>query len=171
MKIRFNFSNSTVWWKQPGVKLIHLFDNVSVSHFSIELELISGEYIYESVFPKSRKITKEEWLTHNKLVHYYEWEVPSELQAHVFEFLEAQCDKWYSIPQLLLIAVTNLSRTANILLNWSYINKNNALICTELGAIFVQKFWKYKTEESLDKIGVHDMIQIALKYKKSGPTW
>jgi hypothetical protein len=169
MVVRFLFSNPREAWKQPGAWLIRRADRSKASHFAIAIFGFGTVFVYEAVFPKCRRIPYSEWINHNKIESFHDFEVPSHLQARVHEWLKAIEGRWYSVPQLLLIAVTILE-PLNKLLNWAILNHEKQMICTEVGSRFVEEFTTIPMEESHDKIGVSDMYEITAEMAKN-PRW
>lgn len=164
MVVRFLFCNSKTWWKQPGSALIRKVDGSDSSHFAVELITFTERIVYESVFPRARKIEKTEWAKHYSVTAYYDFEVPSYMQYKVKDWLESIVGIHYSVPQLLLIALCVL-KPLNKLLNWAILNHQQALICTEVGSRFLERFTHIKIKESHDKIGVWDMREYAYAFK------
>jgi hypothetical protein len=171
MKVTFLFCNPTQWWKQAGSWLIRVADKSPASHFAICIEHDSGrEVVYESVFPKSMKSSIEEWMRHNSLVAAFGFDVPRGKEYLVHEFLEARLGIWYSVPQLILIALC-LIKPLNKLLNWSILNHERALVCSEVGSRFLERFIEIQIKESHDKIGVRDMLEYTETLSTNGITW
>lgn len=159
MKVSFIFCNATTWWKLPGAALIRWADSSPANHMAIMLETYTGQNVYESVIPKSRKISTFAWGKEYSVVQTFTFEVPAHLHFIVREWLESQVGKKYSISQLALIALTVLA-PVNKLLNWSILNHDKYLICTELCSRFMEEFMGLQVKESHDKISVSDMIRI-----------
>lgn len=145
-------SNPKELLKQPGSWLIKKIDKSSGSHVSVVLETYSGVNVYESVWPRSRKITHAEWSKHNTFVKEYAFKVPTEIQADVFEMLAKQVNKPYSIPQLVLIAIDYVFS-----INFTNINGGKWLICSEMAARPLAKFFGAKFDETFDTVGVSDI--------------
>jgi hypothetical protein len=152
MKVRVIISNPTEWYKQLGSYLIRRVDGCSGSHVSIELDSYAGNRVYEAVWPRSRKLNYGEWLNHNKIVKVYEFKVKPGTEADVLEYLEAQLNKLYSIPQLALILIDYIDPY-----DFKPINGNSALICSELVSGYLEKFHGSKFNETSDTVGVLDI--------------
>lgn len=171
MYIRFLFCNPKAKWKWIGSKLIRWADRTNASHFALEIEHISGKrYVYESVFPRSQKSEIHEWLTHYNVISVYTFHIPTQIQHKVYEWLESLVGKPYSIPQLVLIALCIL-KPINSLLQWAILNHDRALICTEVGSRFIEKFIQFPIKESHDKIGVFDMMEYSKEMSTKGFLW
>lgn len=153
MTVVVYISNPTEWWKQPGSKLIRYVDKTPGSHCSIGLITHTGEKVYESVWPRSKRSTKAEWLEHNIIIKKYEFEIPPEIRFDVYSWLEKSVGIKYSIPQLFLI-LADLIKPAN----YRDLNGHSQLICSELVGVFLNKFLAAKLDETVDTIGVLDVI-------------
>lgn len=145
-------SNPTEWYKQPGSWLIRKVDKSSGSHVSVFLETYSGIKVYESIWPRSHKITHAEWSKHNEFIKEYTFPVPPESQADVYELLGKSVNKPYSIPQLILIAIDYI-----VAIDFTNINGGKWLICSEMAARPLVKFFGAKFGETLDTVGVSDI--------------
>lgn len=156
MILRFVFANPKQWWKQGGASLLRWADQFPASHFAVELVTIKHHYVFESVFPRTRRLEKHEWNELWTEHSAYEFEVPQHLQWEVLAWLNHSVGKWYSLSQLLLIALC-LIKPLNDKLNWSILNHDRFLICTELGSRFIERFMKIVMIESHDKIGLQDL--------------
>lgn len=171
MMISFLICDPTTWWKLAGSWLIKTVDRSSGSHFAIRCETYSGVKIYESVFPKSTRTPEEEWLKHYKIIKRYDFEVPAAHQASVLEWLESMVGVWYSVPQLALIALSIILKPLVFIFNRTILNHEKALICTELGSRFVEKFMRWIFTKSHDNIGVREMTYISGRLNKTARPW
>lgn len=169
MVVRFLFSNPREAWKQPGAWLIRRADRSKASHFAIAIFGFGTVFVYEAVFPKCRRLPYSEWINHNKIESFHDFEVPTYLEFEVNEWAKSIVGKWYSVPQLALIAVT-IIEPLNKLLNWAILNHERQMICTEVGSRFIEKFMTLPIKESHDKIGVRDMYEYTDQLKQN-PRW
>ena len=167
MIIRFLFANPKVWYKQIGNKLLQIGELVPFGHFAIELETFGEPKVYESLFPKSQKVNRSEWNKHYTLVKSYEWQVPEHLRFQVLEWLEKQVGIRYAVEQILFIGLTIIFGWLNLIFNKLVLNGNKAMVCTELGSRFAEKFWGFVPTESHDKIGLQDMDVLSLRYENN----
>jgi len=167
MIIRFLFANPLVWYKQAGNKLLKIGEIVPFGHFAIELETYGEPKVYESIFPKSQKVTRSEWNKHYSLVKQYQWNVPEHLQSQVYEWLEKQVGIRYAIEQIIFIGLAIIFGFLNLILNKLVLNGNKAMVCTELGSRFAERFWGFVPTESHDKIGLQDMEVLSLRYENN----
>ena len=159
MNVYFVFSDTKVWWKKLGCWLIKFIDKGSGSHFALGITNNEEIYYYESVLPKSRVISKEQFLAINEIKKQYLFAVPKELEKEVVRFLDSLVSRPYSIQQLILIFISKSLLPTNIFLKGAILNHEKSLICTEVGTRFIEQFMNYKLTKSHDNTGVKD-IQI-----------
>lgn len=162
MKIHFIFCTSLEWWKAIGVFLIKFIDRVDSNHFAIVIEGYSEPKVYETTFPKYKISKYSDWIKSHRIDRQFTYDVPTHLQYKVVEWLESHNGKRYSVFQLLFIAAA-IFKPINKILNWGILNHDRALICTEVGSRFMEKFMGLIVKESHDKIGMFDLIKIVRK--------
>lgn len=167
MRVTFLFSNPRVWYKKFGNTILKIAEGVPFGHFSIQLDSLAGSYIYESIFPRSQKLPLKEWLTHYEPVYYTGWDVPDHMNGKVLEWLESMTGKRYALEQILFIAFCICFKWVDILFNTLSINHAKALVCTEYGSRFVERFTTFKLTKSHDKIGLKYMLYISKKIESS----
>ena len=140
-----------------GSRVIMAAQGLPFSHVSIAVKIGNNPFeVYESVWPKSRKISYKEWLTHYKLVSSHELpEVDDKLQL----VLEAMVGKTYSVSQLVVIYFNMFFSK----LDSSWVNGSRKLICTELSAIFMFKAYGTIWSKALDMISLRDIYREARK--------
>lgn len=166
MKITFYYVNPVSKYKKFGNFILRSAEDTEYGHFAIGCTGPSNiETVYEAVFPRFHKISKEEFLLHYEIYDSISWEVPEDIQYRVFDFLEGFVGKRYALEQILFIGLTILLFPLNILFKSLSLNGNKALVCTELGSRFAEKFFGFVPKESHDKIGLKDMLVIGYKYK------
>lgn len=171
MIVKFYFADPLVWWKQLGNFILKIGDGCIAGHFAIGLVTFGEEKIYESVAFKSRKLPKSEWLTHDKIVKEFSFEVPPHLQAKVIEWLESMMGIRYAFEQIIFIAFCILFKPVDMIFNSLLINQKKALVCTELGSRFVENFMRYTLLESHDKIGLSDMMNVSQRIDAQDKQW
>jgi len=171
MRVKLILCNPTKWYKWLGNTLLKWADNVDSGHFAIELSSYSEPLIYESIFPRSIKSRISKWLSHYEIVEEIEIQIPSDLQGKVYFFLESLLNKPYSIPQIIYIAICIAFKPIDKILNWGILNHEQALICTEYGSRFLEKFIEIEIKESHDKIGLKDMQNYMRYLKANGIKW
>lgn len=116
--------------------------------------------VYESVWPRSRKISFDEWLKHYDIVHMYSFDLDEAKVKPVVDELDQLMGRWYSVPQLFLIGFGFISEWFNkISVGWK-LNNSHHLICTELLAIIIRRHTEVGFTESLDRVGIVD-VQLA----------
>jgi len=157
--------------KQLGSWLIKKIDRSSGSHFAIKKESLAGVHYYDSVWPISKKSNEQDWLKKYKVIKSYSFDVPLHLQADVISFLESLVGIKYAIPQLALIALSILLWPLRKVIYKSILNHEKALICSEYGSRFVEKFMKFILLKSHDNIGVRDMEIMSRKLHKLSNPW
>lgn len=167
MTIRFLFANPKTWYKKIGNRLLQIGELVPFGHFAIELETFGEPKVYESLFPKSQKVNRSEWNNHYELVKEYQWSVPEDLRFQVLEWLEKQVGIRYAVEQILFIGLTIIFGWLNLIFNKLVLNGNKAMVCTELGSRFAERFWGFVPTESHDKIGLQDMEVLSLRYENN----
>jgi hypothetical protein len=160
MTINFTFSDPLSWYRIPGAWFIRVVDGGQGSHFSVGVSGSDDIYVYEAVIPRSRVVPMKSWLGHNKVKVNYMFQVPKEIEADVIRFLDSLIRVPYSVPQLILIFLCKMLFPTNILLKGAIINHERALICTEVGSRFIEKFMNYKLTKSHDNTGVKDIQMI-----------
>lgn len=157
MVIRFLFCTPKSWYKWIGSEIIKLGEGVNAGHFAIEVEMYGDSKIYEAVFPKSRKIALYDWMDHYKVVGEYEFHAPIHLETDIVDFLNDLTGVKYSISQIFTIGLVALFKPLDFILKTKVINQKNALICTEVGSRFVERFMDLRIDQSHDQIGISDM--------------
>lgn len=167
MIVRFLFANPKTWYKKIGSRLLQIGELVPFGHFAIELETYGEPKVYESLFPKSQKVNRSEWNNHYELVKEYQWNVPEDLRFQVLEWLEKQVGIRYAVEQILFIGLTIIFGWLNLIFNKLVLNGNKAMVCTELGSRFAERFWGLVPTESHDKIGLQDMEVLSLRYENN----
>lgn len=171
MRIHFLFAINRNWLLF-GAKLIAWAEKLPCSHFAIGVEYGDSFWVYESVFPKSRKIPYSKWVTKYNITHRFQYTVPLNFdQSKLYSWLESQLNKWYALDQILLIGITLLNSVADKISNKFVLNGAKYLICTEIGSRFAEKFMGYKMKESHDKVRLADMLNISLELENTKVVW
>ena len=91
-----------------GARAIEWAEKIDFSHTAIILEDNDGLIeVYESVWPKSRKMPMSEWLCHYRLKHLYKFDVSDENKfSEMKQFLNDRIGVFYSVWQLVVIGFT-----------------------------------------------------------------
>lgn len=152
MIVNVLITNPKASHKQLGSALIREIDHSAGSHVAIELCGIVSRNVFEAVWPKTRCVSSEVFYKENEIVKVYQFAIPQDKQYEVHEFLLKQVGKKYSIPQLLLILLDYVIPS-----NFKPINGDSKLICSELAANFLTKFFGSNFSEVSDTIGVRDI--------------
>jgi uncharacterized protein YycO len=153
-KYYLQLSKSSKWYKL-GSPFLMWADGVPFSHCSI-LEAESG-LVFESVAPKSRKEPLEEWLKHNTVVYSVEVSASDESLL----WLNLQLGRPYSLRQLVAIECQKLFKRLKIKL----VNGDKALICTELMAQFLLRYFGVQFSKDPDIISLRDIYRVLRRLK------
>jgi len=170
MKIGFAFANSIAWYKKPVNFLLRWADKSKEGHFALIYEGFT-ERTYESIWPKSHQISLEEWMTHYSVEEVFYFEVPKHLEEEILPFLDSLLNKPYAFPQIFLLGICILFKPFNKLFGTAILNHEKALICTEYGSRFVERFMNYKLTKSHDNTGLSDMKKITLQLLVQKVQW
>lgn len=151
-----------------GSKILRWAEKIPFSHCSIVLEMESGRAeVYESVWPKSRKIDYKEWLKHYTVVEIIEFPIEDYGQLYAMKFfLKSKLRKWYSLGQIIIMGLGILSTPLNKWLSKYRWNGSRALVCTELVGDHMIKFYGATWEESTDTISLKETRDEILKTKE-----
>lgn len=172
MVVTFIFANSTKTLHKPVNFLIRWLDKSIAGHFAIGLQTDFSHTVFEAVAPRVRKITPyQEWLKYYTPVRTLSIAVPLDKYSSVLEWLEGMLGIRYGYEQIVFIAVCLIINPLNKLWNRVNLNYKKAVICTELGSRFIEKFLVYELKESHDKIGVRDMEKIITDLSKTEIKW
>lgn len=157
-KLRILCAVGTKKMNQIGVWAIKKSEGTDFSHFAV----LDYQQVWESVFPRSRRIKLKDWFTHYKLVKIYEIEATTEQHSEFFKIVTANTPKDYSVFQLFLIWCSNTIGVLEHYLNFLLWNGNKALICSEYIAEPINKVFGYDFKKSIDLVGM-DEVEAALK--------
>lgn len=151
-----------------GARAIEWAEKIDFSHTAIILEDNDGLIeVYESVWPKSRKMPMSKWLAHYRLKHIYKFEAVDEKQfLEMKQFLNDRIGVFYSVWQLVVIGLTFIAPLEK-LLTGRVVNGSKRLICTELVGDFFIKFFDCKWFEPTDTISLTETKdEIVRKWKQ-----
>lgn len=153
--IRVCVGLNTKWWALLTPVIVYL-DRYPASHSWIELDYHGQTWVYESVWPRSRRISKQEHAKIYKTIKM--WELPMRHKAvSITHYLEERKHIKYSLLQLVIIAFGLFSKPFNRYFEAMGLNESKHLICTELCAYFLRDFYDVEFRESLDTIGLRDL--------------
>jgi hypothetical protein len=169
VKVRVCFGYNTAWYAIL-VPIIKYFDRFPASHSWIEIETDLYLYIFESVWPKSRRVSKNFHTKTYKTVREFELKIPDHVSpvGVIYWLQERIHEKPYSFLQLIVILFQNIFPVLVKPLAKAYVNGKRADICTELCANFLNTFYQEPLKESTDVIGLRDLYRMCLNVKKRG---
>jgi hypothetical protein len=133
-------------------KVIQIIEKLPFSHCAI----VCDGFVYESKWPKSRKIELELWLKEYEIVKSIDADVKKEALEEWFLIVK---NTPYSISQLFIIAFTYLSAPLKLAVEKMRFNGSKAFICTEMVGMFLEDFYFYKFKESPDTISLRDVLK------------
>ena len=141
-------------WYAIGSLILRTVEQMDFSHCAIEIDGL----IYESVYPYSRMMKKEQWLKKYEIVHSFEKNISDELADLMEVWLSNEMmNKEYSIAQLFLIGVTICSKALEKTLIGIEVDGNRRVICTELVGLWLSKFFNKKWTERQDWLSLKDI--------------
>ena len=161
MDVTFYFADNKVGWKKLGGEVIKDVEGTSFDHFAIGLGNDEDEVIYESVFPKSRAIFKNEWLEEYEVKYSFSFSIPTEKYIEVVDFLNSMLGKWYAVDQCIWIALITWFKIKKQFSDKVTLNGSINIICTELGYLFCKKFFKGEWNLNQDRVDLKDMFLIS----------
>lgn len=153
--IRVCVGLNTKWYAILTPAIVY-FDRYPASHSWIEIDYHGQTWVYESVFPRSRRVTKAYHASIYKTVKM--WELPIRHKpVSITHYLEERKYVKYSLMQLVIILLGILYKPFNIYFEQMGLNESKHLICTELCAYFLRDLYDVEFRESLDTIGLRDL--------------
>lgn len=162
MKLKFYFANSTSFIKEIGSEIIKLVEGTNYCHLALGLETEFSEHVYEAVFPKSQKLSKNEWLKQYKIAYEFSIDIPCiQKFLEIKDFLELNTGKWYAFDQCLWIALIIWFKIKKSISNKFTLNGKKNIVCTELGYLFCKQFLIGDWDENSDSVDLNDMFSIA----------
>jgi len=147
-----------------GSRFIQWCEGVEFSHCAI---LIDG-YVYESVYPKFRKIDFGEWLNHYEVIEMYSLDNANN-QA-IKEMGESWIGNEYSLLQLVVIGLGLIFDSFNLYVSKIHWNGTKKSICSEFVARVLAGFYGVTFSESMDTIGLRE-IKTILEEKRIREGW
>lgn len=134
--------------------LIMCGERLDFSHAAL---LIDG-WVYESIFPLSKKSPLGGWLLTYEIVETYKFEVPLENVDLIKLDCEELMGKRYSQFQIVLVALSLLSKSIENYFSRIKWNGRKFLICTELaGDIAFNHFDISFGGEQIDNLGLREL--------------
>lgn len=159
IELRVVFSKNRHWWAL-GSRFLMWVEGVPFSHVSLSL-FIPGGYMYEpqifeSVYPRSRKITYSEWIKKYHPVKEFEFTVGNEAYE-MFSKLHNLLDRKYSVWQLVKIGMQLIAKGFNKSLFSKDWGCEKHQICTEFVArVFAEPPFNMFKDMSPDIIGLKE---------------
>lgn len=147
-----------------GARAIEFAENINFSHAAIFLEDQFGFVnVYESVWPKSRKIKLNKWLRKYKIIYIYSFPIRDHYEfLEMSFFLNSKTNIMYSVFQLFVIFLSFFSPIEK-LISGRVVNGSKRLICTELVGDFFERFFQCKWNEPTDTISLTETRNEILK--------
>ena len=165
-KISFCFARHRKWWSF-GSKFLMWADKSKFSHTSIYID----GFVYESVWPKARKIPFQEWDKTYSLEFWYPIFMDESKVDEIKRDLEELIllDRGYSIFQLAMIGIGLLNKGLDKLISKIHWNGKEHQICTELVAYVMTQHFRYEFGQDLDNVSLREAFQAAKEiYEKEG---
>lgn len=171
MRVHFIFSNGRGLFRSIGSAAIRKAEGTKFSHASvgIELNMQYGRkfWIFESVYPKSRVVTLEEWNKHYQMVESISFEVLGKgLQDRMQKRLMALRFLPYSLVQCFLIFLSIISKPFGLWSGKRNWNGETSLICSEMVALFLMSFFDVDFKEKSDTISLQDVHRVVVDLKE-----
>lgn len=154
MKIHFSKKKSGI---TIGSKLIMYVEEISFSHVSIE---VNG-HVYESVWPKSRKISLSNWEKKYQSVETVEIETTLFQDDLLEQDMSEMIGVRYSIMQLFWIGVGILFEPISAYISERNLNGSRFLICTEFVGSILENHFDVEFKEQKDMLSVGDVYKYA----------
>ena len=136
-------SKNTKWYGFFDDLLI-IVERIDFSHVALEID----GYVYESVWPMSRRIKKEEWLKKYQIIREYDSNMPYNLEnAYINYIEESLLDKPYSAMQIIVIGLGMINKSIDVFFRKKELNNKKYLICTELVCRVLSKMYSVSIED------------------------
>jgi hypothetical protein len=153
--IRLCMGLNMKWWAILS-PIISYLDKYPASHSWIEIDYHGQTWIYESIWPRSRRVLLDEHRKTYKLTKM--WELPVNYSSIIYtHYLEERKNIKYSFLQIITIGIGLFIRPFNSYFESVGLNESKHLICTELCAYFLKDLYDVEFTESLDTIGLRDL--------------
>jgi hypothetical protein len=139
-----------------GGKLLQWAECIPFSHCAVMLEDEYGTVtVFESVWPKSRKIKIEEWLDHYKIEESFDFPIHDIIMYRGLNlYLRGKLRRWYSTLQLVWIGIGLFIKPLNKVISKTKVNGSKHLICTEMTGDVFKRFYGASWNESTDTISL-----------------
>lgn len=150
-------AENTGFFHQVAVYGIEKVEGVDFNHVAIQLE---DGFVYEAIWPKSRKVMVYKWKRKFKLINTYEVDVTESQYEKIEKIIKKQVGVSYSLWQCTMIYVAqsvSLLQEKIESTNW---NGWKALICSEFVARPFVDVLGYKFDQGLDSVGMDEIEQM-----------
>lgn len=147
-------SENKGWLHKIGAWAIKKSEGTNFNHVAI---LDEENFIYEAVFPKSRKLHLKEWEKHFVIIKTYEIKMSKEKYDHFMYEVSKCLNKRYSLFQCFMIWVSNSVGVLEAFIEKTVWNGNKALICSELVAWPIKVVLNYRFSNYLDTVGMDEI--------------
>ena len=150
-------AKNTLWYGFFDDILIAV-ENTNFSHVAIEID----GYIYESCFPKSRRIKKNEWLKKYQIIRQYNHNLPYNIETMYIKYMEENLlGKPYSMGQILAIGLGMLNKSIDSFFKKKDLNNTRYLICTELVCRVLSRMYSVQIEdvETMSLVETENLIK------------
>jgi hypothetical protein len=151
-KVTFIFAKNKKKWAFIS-RIIEKSEGLDFSHSAI----LIADTVYESVWPKSRKMNIKDWYKTYVPYGMYSFSCDELTQYRVKSQCESRTGIWYSWFQILMIYAGIICPFLNPYLekiNW---NGHKYLICTELCGEIAANNFGVKFEEELDNLSLREL--------------
>ena len=166
MIVTFHFSKKISGWTF-GSRFIMWVEGCDYSHCATEIQMDpdAEPFIYEAVYPKSRRLLKSVWLQHAQPVHSIPFLVLDETKKEeIINVLHDNLDKGYSIAQLAVIAIGMFFKAIQKAVHKIILNANKYLICSEYQSLPLRIIGA-QFEEPSDSVDITECYDAAMKLK------
>lgn len=166
MIVTFHFSKKINGWVF-GSKFIMWVEGSDYSHCATEIQMDpdAEPFVYEAVYPKSRRLLKSAWLQHAQPVHSIPFLVTNEAKKEeIINILHDNLDKGYSVAQLIVISIGMFFKTIQKAVDKIILNSNRYLICSEYQSLALRAMGA-QFEEPSDSVDLTECYDAAMKLK------
>jgi hypothetical protein len=163
MKLNFYFVDTIKGYKKYGADIIRDVENTPFSHFAVGLDNGEKETIYEAVFPRVHKISKEKWSDEYSIIYSFSYDIPENKFLTLMMFLERMVGKFYGFDQCVWIALLAWFKIKKAFSNKVILNGTGRLICSEVGYLICKEFFVGQWDDNIDRVDLNDMYYISNK--------
>lgn len=147
---------------KPGAWAIEQAENLNYCHVAILID----DFVYEAVWPRSRKIRLKDWLTKFKIIKIYELEFDEHSYQNFLVEIFLQLGRPYSLTQIVLIWLSNCLGILENYINKTIWNGNKALICSEFVARPITRATDCTFAHSFDTVDLFELESVLKSISK-----